>query len=81
MTHRKFDPEDIAQAFHERYELMAPEHSYETRKESAVSWESVPANNKSLMVAVVRRLIDDGIITPGSAHILSEVRKQEESTA
>lgn len=54
--------DEIAQAFHERYERLAPEHGYETRKESAVSWENVPEKNKSLMRAVVKSLLDDGVI-------------------
>lgn len=68
MPHGYSNEEDIARAFHEQYERLAPEHSYETRKASAVAWGSVPENNKSLMVAVVRALIEDGIIAPGSAH-------------
>lgn len=72
MTHQPFSAEDIARAFHERYEHLAPEHSYRTRKESAVPWEDVPENNKSLMIAVVRGLIADGIVSPGTAHLLSE---------
>lgn len=39
----------IAQHFHEAYERLAPESGYETRKESAVAWEDVPENNRSLM--------------------------------
>lgn len=44
--------EHIARLFHETYERLAPEFSYETRKASAVPWEQVPDNNKRLMVAV-----------------------------
>lgn len=65
--HEEFRVEDIAKAFHERYERLAPEHSYETRKASAVPWEQVPENNKSLMMAVVRSLLADGVILrPGT---------------
>jgi hypothetical protein len=46
------DPEKIARMFHEAYERHAPEHGYETRRESAVPWEAVPENNRALMVAV-----------------------------
>ena len=55
-------PEDIARAFHETYERLAPEHGYETRKASAVPWEDVPEQNKSLMIAVVAALIERGAI-------------------
>jgi hypothetical protein len=68
MTQEELTVENIAQAFHERYERMAPDHSYETRKASAVPWGSVPENNKNLMLAVVQRLIEDGIIRPGVSH-------------
>lgn len=58
--------ERIAQRFHEAYERLAPSHGYETRVESAVPWEQVPQNNRDLMVAVVRDLIDANVIDPGS---------------
>jgi protein-tyrosine-phosphatase len=51
------DAETLAQIFHETYERLAPEHGYETRKESAKPWEEVPANNKSLMVAVCGEIL------------------------
>jgi hypothetical protein len=54
--------EEISRAFHETYERLAPEHGYETRKASAVPWEDVPEQNKSLMIDVVRSLLADGII-------------------
>jgi hypothetical protein len=57
--------EDIARAFHETYEKLAPEHGYETRKASAVPWERVPEQNKSLMISVVGSLIEQGIVRPG----------------
>jgi len=52
----------IAQAFHESYERLAPEHGYETREASAVAWENVPARNKALMIATVLDLITRGEI-------------------
>lgn len=54
--------ERIAQAFHESYERQAGDHNYTTRKASAVPWETVPDNNKRLMIAVVTDLLDQGII-------------------
>lgn len=54
--------EEIAQRFHETYEKLAPLYGYTTRKESAVAWEDVPEPNRSLMVAVVQALLDEGII-------------------
>jgi hypothetical protein len=54
--------EQIAAAFHEAYERLAPDHGYETRRESAVPWEEVPERNRDLMVAVVQDLLDRQVI-------------------
>lgn len=54
--------ETIARKFHEAYERLAPEHGYTTRKASAVPWEDVPNDNKSLMIAVVSELLENGTI-------------------
>ncbi len=54
--------EQIAQAFHEAYERLAPDFGYETREASAKPWAEVPEQNKSLMVAVVQALLDAGVI-------------------
>ena len=56
------DAEQIAQAFHEAYERLAPAHGYETREASAKPWADVPEQNKGLMIAVVAELIDQGVI-------------------
>src|SRR5512134_3277805 len=49
--------ERVAQAFHEAYERLAPSFGYETRLESAVSWEQVPEQNRALMRAVVAEVV------------------------
>jgi hypothetical protein len=54
--------EQIAKAFHEAYEALAPEHGYRTREASAKPWADVPMDNKDLMVATVQRLLDLGTI-------------------
>jgi hypothetical protein len=54
--------EEIAKAFHETYERLAPEYGYKTREASAVPWEDVPENNKALMIATVARLRMLGVI-------------------
>jgi uncharacterized Zn finger protein (UPF0148 family) len=51
--------EQLARKFHETYERLAPEHGYETRKESARPWSEVPAKNKALMVAVCAEILED----------------------
>lgn len=50
--------EELARAFHEAYERLAPQFGYETRPESAVSWENVPESNRSLMIAVAGEVLD-----------------------
>lgn len=44
--------EPLARLFHETYERLAPLFGYETRRDSAVPWDEVPARNKNLMIAV-----------------------------
>jgi hypothetical protein len=55
--------EELARAFHETYERLAPDFGYETRRESAVPWEQVPENNKNLMIAVCGELLK-GVLAP-----------------
>lgn len=54
--------ENVARAFHEAYERLAPEHGYQTRPESAVPWDDVPESNRALMTAVVADLFERGVI-------------------
>jgi hypothetical protein len=56
-------PEELAQAFHEIYERLAPDFGYETRRESAVPWEELPEPNKQLMIAVCKELLS-GVLAP-----------------
>ena len=51
------DAELMAKLFHQIYEELAPEFNYETRKASAKPWFEVPENNKSLMIAVAKRIL------------------------
>jgi hypothetical protein len=60
---RAREAERIAQAFHETYERLAPEHGYQTRKESAKPWAEVPPENAGLMVAVCMELLERGVIS------------------
>jgi hypothetical protein len=57
-------PEELARAFHETYERLAPKFGYETRRESAVPWEEVPEANRKLMIAVCEELVDRVLATP-----------------
>lgn len=59
--------EQIARAFHERYERLAPEFGYETRPESRTEWEDVPEANRELMVATAEGLLESAIIRAGPA--------------
>lgn len=55
--------EQVARAFHETYERLAPDHGYSTREASAKPWADVPEQNKGLMIAVVAELLERGTIT------------------
>jgi hypothetical protein len=50
--------ESLAQRFHEAYERLAPAFGYETREASAKPWADVPEQNRRLMIAVCRELLD-----------------------
>ena len=70
---RRAIAEPIARAFHDAYEHLAPVYGYKTREESAVPWDDVPQANRDLMIATVRRLLDDRVIhTSGRADALQE---------
>lgn len=56
---------EIAKQFHTTYESFAPHHGWETQRRSRVVWDEVPEENKTLMMAVVNKLLIDGIIEPG----------------
>ncbi len=51
--------EQLANRFHDLYEEMASQYGYETRRDSSVEWENVPDNNKQLMIAVCRRILEE----------------------
>jgi hypothetical protein len=48
-------PEELARLFHDTYEALAPSHGWETQERSRKDWDEVPAENKSLMIAVAAR--------------------------
>lgn len=50
-------PESLAQFFHETYERLAPDFGYKTREASAKPWDTVPEQNKQLMIAVCREVL------------------------
>ncbi len=56
MTKPTKPPRDLAKKFHETYERLAPQYNYETRKASAVPFDSIPENNQELMIAVCSEL-------------------------
>ena len=52
-------PETLAKRFHTWYESLASKYGYKTRKKSAVPWSEVPKNNRDLMTAVCRQILDE----------------------
>ncbi len=73
--------EQIAQAFHETYERLAPDFGYRTREASAKPWAEVPGQNKALMVAVVQALINSGVILLPPARERSDEDRIREALA
>lgn len=71
-------PGELARAFHETYERLAPDFGYETRRDSAVPWDDVPERNKALMTAVCDHLLETVIVgkpavaPPDGRHELAE---------
>lgn len=57
-------PDQLAQAFHEAYERLAPQYGYETRRDSAVPWDQVPERNRRLMTAVCAELLTTMLAGP-----------------
>lgn len=55
----------IAQAFHEAYERLAPDFDYATRTRTRVPWSKVPEDNRELMVATAKDLLERGVIAVG----------------
>jgi hypothetical protein len=60
---------EIAEAFHEAYERLAPSFGYRTRESSAKPWAEVPEQNRRLMEAVVADLIERGVICGGGGRV------------
>jgi len=54
--------ERVARQFHEAYEDLAPSFGYETREASRKPWADVPEQNRNLMIAVVQRLKNTGVV-------------------
>ncbi len=54
---KQITPEELARAFHDIYERLAPQFGYETREESRVPWDHLPTNNRRLMIAVAEVIL------------------------
>lgn len=72
--------ESIAKAFHNTYERLAPSFGYSTRKSSAVPWEEVPDNNKALMIATVREVMNSSLPEPDDTHRTVTLRIPKDMT-
>lgn len=68
-------PEMLARAFHEVYERLAPSFGYETRPDSAVTWEKVPEVNKRLMIAVCQELL--GTVLNTRSHLSAQPKRSK----
>lgn len=60
------DAVQVARFFHDTYEELAPSFGYDTRPETKVAWDDLPAENRKLMIAttivVLARMRDEGLI-------------------
>ncbi len=52
-----YDALELAKAFHNAYEEMAPAFDYKTKTESAGAWDGIPENNQKLMIATCARIM------------------------
>ncbi len=52
---------EIAKAFHDNYERLAPGHGYATQECSRVPWDELPAPLADLMIATVEASVGDVI--------------------
>jgi hypothetical protein len=59
--------EDIANEFHEAYEILAPRMGVHSRVEQARAWNDLPLKNRNAMIAAFQHLLRHGLIVPGPA--------------
>lgn len=55
---RQITPEELAELFHTTYEELAPQFNYKTNENTAVPWQDVSEPNKSLMLAVAKKILE-----------------------
>lgn len=77
--------ERVARLFHDTAQRLAPSFGYDTHPESAVPWHEAPENNRLLLIAVAREVlealtyglpadIECGAIKPGTEDDVLPVR-------
>jgi hypothetical protein len=57
-------PGEIAHAFHDAYEALAPHFGYRTREATAKPWDEIPRVSQDLMVATVRAVLFEPAPSP-----------------
>ena len=60
---KTYSADDVAKMFHETYEDLAPEFGYETRIDTRKDWKEVPENNRELMKATCKTVVNS--LIPG----------------
>lgn len=58
---------DIANEFHEAFEIIAPRMGVHSRVEQARAWADTPLKNQRAMTAAIQHLLRHGLIVPGPA--------------
>lgn len=74
---RRLEPWQIAAEFHRAYEALAPSFGYATRRETAVTWDQVPEQNKALMIAATRAVVIEWLGLPRLLDALGRVPELE----
>lgn len=67
MPSQGLKPEELAEKFHTIYEKLAPQFGYKTKEESAKPWGEVPEQNKQLMIAVCKGILNESTPTDDRA--------------
>jgi hypothetical protein len=73
--------EQVAKAFHDAYEQLAPKHGYKTRDETAVPWADVPEKNKALMIETAGIVLDTLLKAAGATPLTPEQRARARAAA
>ena len=73
--------DELAKIFHDNYERLAPLYGYKTRDDSAVPWDEVPVNNRNLMIATAKAVMDETATRTPDTEMAEAIREAVEAMA